>query len=168
MEAAKKEDNDEAVKRIISKFGYNPKEPGNAVDNETDIECMSIYAEYESETINNLLEKIAEDGYGQVGKTFRNGEDFTSAENIERYCDLIIMACNAYNDTDYEIPDTDRARLLEFFEKSFLTLSLYGQQGKINGEIIMNTEKIPDEVNTAMEYCSMTFEAETGHKPLEK
>ena len=129
--------------------------------NETILELNRIGLNFENEKLYTVLEKLSNDGYGDSGKDiiYVTGS-FKLKENITKYCDLIIMACNAYNDPNYEISVHDRVVLLDFFDGAYSTLSRYGLKGKEDGEFIWSDEEIPDEVNVAKEIALKTLNAE--------
>ncbi len=147
---------EEEVGRIISeKYGFDAG--SDDLSEKQQIDMMYEYGNYDNEKLTEIFKKIADDGYGTEDLIFED-EDFRSEENIERYCDLIKMTCNAYNDPDYDLSDYERVRILGFIENSVLTLNTYIYQHKDN---------TPDCVYETRDYESNTFLTECGYRPLE-
>ena len=140
---------------IIQKYGFDPE--NNALTSEQEYQMIFETGEYDNALLTEIFKKISRDGYGSEKYIF-NGEDFTSEEHIVRYCDLIKMTCNAYNDPDYSLTDFERMIILDFIENSVLTLNMY---------ISEHGDNTPKEVYETHDYESNTFTKECGYKPLE-
>lgn len=170
-EQTKKEDNAELTRRIVEKLGYDPRSQKEPLDENTFAELCKIGSDFENDKIYNILEKLLNDGYGNFGtddiKYFVYvTKDYDFEENVGKYCNIIMMTVNAYNDPDYEISDTDRVRILDFLEGAYSALTEYGVIGKENGKFIMSVDEIPEQVTTAKEAASKTVYAEYGRMPL--
>lgn len=145
-------------KDFEDKYGISP-EANESDMTEKQRSALGIDYTYDYiDRIKTLKEKFVEDGYGYEGILKKVTANADSDEYMLNYCDKMTMICNAYNDPDYEISDTDRLRILNKIEYSVITLKRY---------LNKHPNDALSEVKETLEYEEMTYAAEYGHKTLE-
>lgn len=155
---AASEDNVKLYDRFEKVYGYSYNAySGNQSNGDDDLKLILVGAELNTERFNELLRQMVKDGYADESVFFEDDINFTSDENILKYCDLMNMMCNAYNDPDYEISDTDRVRLLHNMELSIDSLFEYVRN---------HSKQAPEEVKETIRYEQQTWAAEYGHEPF--
>lgn len=160
-------ESNETVRQNLSDiYGIDPSVSEEEMNNVQTINLGMESSRYLTKRVRELREKMAEDGYCDkslleeyTGKEIINGQRyFLTDEYIPRFCDKIIMTCNAYNDPDYEISDVDRFRILKITKGNILSLYLY---------LDKHPDNAIDAAKEALEYAEQTYEAEYGRRPFE-
>ncbi len=154
-------DEDDKVEcdRFEEIYGFRPSIDGSHLTTKQCADLTIIGADYKTEKFNELLKQMVKAGYADEDIFFGEHVDFISDEYILKYCNLLTMMCNAYNDPNYGIADTDRMRLLDDMQLSVDSLFEYIRQ---------HPDNVPDEVTETKEYVELTYAAEYGYRPFDE
>ena len=118
----------EVRNEVFAKEGFDINElyenKSESMDDNAQHEYLSRHAvvskyvgEYESHMLQELFIRFANDGYGDPDLIWEEEKAVEIRENdINRFCNVLTMCLNAYNDPEYEISDTDRVRLIDYFD----------------------------------------------------
>lgn len=126
-----------------------------------DMKIDALASKYYSDMQINLVDKITVDSNTDPSIVNYNGEcefDGMAPKDMDKYCNTVNMVLNAYNDPNYELSDSDRMRLLDWFESVYDVFIQYKY---------FYPDMNNDRVDLTMRAVYNTVMTECGHAPLE-